>query len=82
MQKMYTDRIPDIDPITKDVNIYAKGKRKTKAFEMRKFFIEEFFNFIFRHASIMRNPLWFMSKLRINEDLWNYSTERNRQLKK
>jgi hypothetical protein len=74
---MCPDKLPDIDPITKDVNIYAKGKRKTKSFEMRKFFIEEFFNFIFRHEVIMSNPIWFISRLRINEDLWNYSTERN-----
>lgn len=60
------DKVPDIDPITKDVNIYAKGKRKTKSFEVRKFFIEQFFNFIFRHEIIMANPIWFISKLRIN----------------
>lgn len=58
--------MPDIDPITKDVNIYAKGKRKTKAYEMRKFFIEEFLNFIFRHEAIMSNPIWFLSKLKVN----------------
>lgn len=40
--------IPNIDPITKDVNIYSQGKKKTKSFEMRKFFIEEFFNTIMR----------------------------------
>jgi hypothetical protein len=33
---------------------------------MRKFFIEEFFNFIFRHPVIMNNPIWFITKLRIN----------------
>lgn len=39
MIKICPDKVPEIDPITKDVNIYAKGKRKTKSFEMRKFFI-------------------------------------------
>lgn len=77
MVKICPDKVPEIDPITKDVNIYAKGKRKTKSFEMRKFFIQEFLNFIFRHPSIMSNPLWFIMKLRINEDIWNYSTQRN-----
>lgn len=32
MVRICPDRIPDIDPFTKDVNIYAKGKRKTKSF--------------------------------------------------
>ena len=74
MKEICKDRLPEIDPITKDVNIYSKNKRKTKSYEMRKFFIEEFFNFIFRHPVIMSNPVWFISKLRVNEDLWNYST--------
>lgn len=74
MKEICNDRLPEIDPITKDVNIYSKNKRKTKSYEMRKFFIEEFFNFIFRHPVIMSNPVWFISKLRVNEDLWNYST--------
>jgi hypothetical protein len=49
MKRICPDKVPDIDPITKDVNIYAKGKRKTKSFETRKFFIEQFLNFVFRH---------------------------------
>lgn len=74
---MYPNEIPDIDPITKDVNIYAKGKRKTKAYEMRKFFIEEFINFIFRHEAIMKNPIPLLRRLKINEKLFDYSINRN-----
>lgn len=82
MKTLCPDRLPDIDPITKDVNLYSKGKGKTKFYEMRKFFIQEFFNFIFRHPTIMSNPIWFISKLRINEDLWNYCTDRNSKIKR
>jgi len=39
MRAICPDKLPEIDPITKDVNLYAKGKGKTKFFEMRKFFI-------------------------------------------
>ena len=45
--------LPNIDPITKDTNLYSKGKKKTKFFEARKFFIEEFFNYIFRYESLL-----------------------------
>jgi hypothetical protein len=39
MKTVCSDKLPDIDPITKDVNLYSKGKGKTKFYEMRKFFI-------------------------------------------
>lgn len=66
MSSLSQEKLPNIDPVTKDVNIYSKGKRKTKLFEMRKFFIEEFFNFVFRQPDIMRSPIRFVRKLRIN----------------
>ena len=49
---------------------------------MRKFFIEEFFNFVFRQPDILKSPIRFVKRLRINESLWNYVTERNSILKK
>jgi len=30
----------------------------------------------------MNNPIWLIQKLRINEDLWNYTTSRNTDMKK
>lgn len=81
MASVCNEKIPNIDPLTKDVNIYSKGKRKTKSFEMRKFFIEEFFNYVFRHPDILRSPISYVKKLRINETFWNYVTERNGVLK-
>lgn len=88
LQEIYKDmvmnceeKLPNIDPLTKDVNLYSKGKRKTKSFEMRKFFIEEFFNFVFRQPNILRSPIRYVKKLRINETLWNYVVERNSIMK-
>ena len=74
--------IPNINPITKDVNIYSQGKKKTMFFEMRKFFIEEFFNTIIKIEAVMHNPLWLIKKLRINEELWTYATTRNADIRK
>ena len=49
---------------------------------MRKFFIEEFFNTIIKLESVMHNPLWLLKTLRIQEDIWNYATTRNSDIKK
>mgnify|MGYP007068664428 CR=1 FL=1 len=66
MQTLCSSRIPELDPLTKDVNFYSKGTKKTKFFEVRKFLIEEFFNFALRSTSILSHPSWFLSKMRIN----------------
>ena len=49
---------------------------------MRKFFVEEFFNFVFRQPDILKSPISYIKKLRVNESLWNYVIERNAILKR
>lgn len=46
-------------------------------FEVRSFLMEEFFNFIFRHPIILKNPLWLVKKYRLNTAMWDYICEKN-----
>lgn len=66
MQVFANNRLPEIDLISKDVNIYATGTRKTKPFEIRKFLIEDLFNSAFRNVQVIENLSWLANILRIN----------------
>lgn len=42
--------------------------------------MEEFFNFIFRHPMLMKNPLWLIKKYKLIPSLWSYTCEKNEYL--
>jgi hypothetical protein len=68
---------PRVDPLTKEMNVYTKGKNKTIMYEQRGFLFEEFFNFILRNPTVMKNPMEIIHKHKIVSPFWEYLVKKN-----
>ena len=46
-------------------------------YEQRGFLFEEFFNFILRHPTVMKNPMEIIHKHKILSTFWEYLIKKN-----
>ena len=59
------------------MNVYTEGKKKTIMYEQRGFLFEEFFNFILRNPTVMKNPMEIIHRYKYIASFWEYLIKKN-----